>query len=167
MGSDYQNFEYVVRNSTVICPVRKDDADDSHPFDQRNIHPKVAGVAINLFDDGHYPQSTFEACKLLEKEVGRISKIDKKGRKLMMEAFSGENPVIKIACPKGVRLSKTSEESIQEGYKFLFAGVMSGIRNARGHESGLVGDIDETLDHLSLISTLIRVLDSSSKENST
>ncbi len=52
-----------------------------------------------------------------------------------------------------------SEENEQEGFEFLFAGAMQGIRNPRGHTVALADDLDTCLDHLSLASLLLRKLD--------
>lgn len=70
-----------------------------------------------------------------------------------MRAFSETSPLIQLTP-----LSNESEQNEQEGYKFLFAGTMVGIRNPRGHDHSLVDDLDLCLDHLSLVSALFRRL---------
>ena len=54
--------------------------------------------------------------------------------------------------------SKT-DESEQEGYKFLFAGAVLAIRNPRGHKTAVKDDPDLCLDHLGFASMLLRKLD--------
>ena len=44
----------------------------------------------DLFDDGYYPEATFEAFKYLDKAVEKYSGLTESGYKLMMTAF-GEN----------------------------------------------------------------------------
>jgi len=73
---------------------------------------------------------------------------------LMMRAFGGNPP--KLPLNPGMTASERSE---QDGYKFIFAGTMLGIRNPRGHATGLVDDPDTCLDHLSLTSMLLRKLE--------
>ena len=103
-----------------------------------------------LFDNGHYSQATFEAFKLLDLEVGRLSGVKESGFKLMMEAFNEKAPKIQLTDLKSV--SATDE---QLGYRFIFAGAMSAIRNPRGHDITL-DPIHRCLDHLSMASVLLR-----------
>jgi len=49
-----------------------------------------------------------------------------------------------------------SEKDEQKGFQFLFAGSMLAIRNPRGHEYAIDDSPDECLDHLGLVSLLIR-----------
>ena len=68
----------------------------------------------------------------------------------MMAAFAEESPKIKLN-----NLATSSEIDEQKGFKFIFAGVMSAIRNPRGHD--ITSDpIDRCLDHLSVASVLFR-----------
>ncbi|WP_281400905.1 TIGR02391 family protein [Rhizobium soli] len=69
-----------------------------------------------------------------------------------MNAFGEKNTNIKLT-----EMLTQSELDEQSGYKFIFAGSMSAIRNPRGHE--IIHDtIDQCLDHLSMASTLLRRL---------
>lgn len=121
-----------------------------HPFDERNIHPEITRVSMKLFDDGHYSQATFEAFKYLDVQVKKLSGINDSGYKLMMAAFAEAAPKIKLTD-----LITTSDIDEQMGFKFMFAGVMSAIRNPRGHD--ITSDpIDRCLDHLSVASVLFR-----------
>lgn len=127
---------------------------ESHPFDQRSIHPDIAAVSGKLFDDGHYSQATFEAFKLLDKKVAAIAAISESGFKLMMKAFD-ENKALISLTP----LANQSDRDEQKGYQFIFSGAVLAIRNPRGHEVSLPDSIDHCLDHLSLASLLLRRLD--------
>lgn len=126
----------------------------SHPFDERNIHPEIRKVSLELFDDGHFSQATFEACKYLDKRVRKESGVSQIGEKLMMAAFNPDNPQILLSA-----LANDSDKDIQRGYRFLFSGSVSAIRNPRGHEVNLPDSIDKCLDHLSFVSMLLRKLD--------
>jgi uncharacterized protein (TIGR02391 family) len=129
------------------------DTREVHPFDERNIHPEISDVSLKLFDNGHYSQATFEALKLLDQKVKAASGVNDSGFGLMMAAFNEKNPKIKLT-----ELSTTSEIDEQLGFRHMFAGSMSAIRNPRGHE--LIADtIDLCLDHLSLASVLMRTFD--------
>ncbi len=151
-------FERIVRATNapaVPQPVAPtEEPSQVHPFDERNIHPEIAKVALKLFDDGHYPQATFEAFKYIDKAVSDISGIQETGEKLMMQAFTEGGPRIKLTD-----LNTMSEISEQKGFKFMFAGSMGAIRNPRGHEYSMSDPVSLCLDHLSFASTLLRRLD--------
>jgi uncharacterized protein (TIGR02391 family) len=125
-----------------------------HPFDQRDIHPKLPIVVRRLFDDGHFAQATFEAFKFVDKEVQRFAGSSESGVKLMMQALAVENPRIRLNS-----LTTVSERDEQKGFQFLFSGSVLAIRNPRGHEYSVVDSPDQCLDHLSLASLLLRRLD--------
>lgn len=144
-------FERIVRRSPK--PELGAGHDETHPFDERNIHPEVARISRRLFDDGHYSQATFEAFKLVDNAVKKASGIKESGYKLMMAAFNENAPIIRLTD-----LQTGSEIDEQLGYKFVFAGAMSAIRNPRGHEI-LADTIDVCLDHLSVASVLFRRLE--------
>jgi len=147
-------FESVTRRAKTFTEARFEPAGGSHPFDERNIHPKIEGSSKKLFDDGHYAQATFEAYKLLDKTVAYHAKLSESGVKLMMKAFSEQAPLIKLTD-----LSSTSKKDEQEGYKFIFSGSILALRNPRGHEYGIKDSPTECLDHLSLASMLLRRLE--------
>src|ERR1035437_4284224 len=125
-----------------------------HPFDSRNIHPDLPVKVRELFDDGHFPEATSLAFKYLDKKVQKYSGLTESGYKLMMGAFDGATPKVKLNP-----LVTTSEKDEQQGYRFVFAGSMEGIRNPRAHEVIIVDDPDICLDHLSLVSLLLRRLE--------
>lgn len=158
MTDALNGFERLVRLADELS-VKQPEGDQaavqeqSHPFDERNIHPGISSVSLKLFDDGHFAQATFEAFKYLDNEVKKISNSSESGYKLMMTAFAVDKPKIKLTA-----LSTPSEVDEQMGYKFIFAGAMSAIRNPRGHDN-LVDPIDLCLDHLSFASVLLRRLE--------
>jgi uncharacterized protein (TIGR02391 family) len=151
-------FEQVVRGSPAPLARERRDPEDAgdaaHPFESRNIHPDLPRKVRRLFDDGYFSESTFEAFKWLEKEVRRLSGSKKFGKAMMMEVFNEENGV--IAFSPQVEQSEIDE---QIGYKFMFAGSQSAIRNPRGHHTDNEDSLDQCLDHLALASLLIRRLD--------
>jgi uncharacterized protein (TIGR02391 family) len=150
----FKRFELVVRRARTFTAARSEPVGGSHPFDERDIHSKIEGTSKKLFDDGHYAQATFEAYKLVDKEVSTLAKITESGVKLMMKAFSETSPLIKLTS-----MSNPSEKDEQEGYKFIFSGSVLAIRNPRGHEYGVQDSPTDCLDHLSLASMLLRRLE--------
>lgn len=146
-------FERIAQKAGELSYGSDEKSIQSHPFDERNIHPDISAVCIKLFDDGHYSQATFEAFKLLDNEVKKISGVKKSGFNLMMAAFEGKSPRVQLTA-----LVTQSEVDEQSGYKHIFAGAMSAIRNPRGHDIN-IDPIDRCLDHLSFGSVLLRRLE--------
>jgi uncharacterized protein (TIGR02391 family) len=157
MNESLLAFERIVRSTSAISTTIQDNdigsTTGAHPFDERNIHSDISKVSKNLFDDGHYAQATFEAFKVIENTIKRLSALSESGHKLMMTAFAEAAPRIMLTS-----LSNQSEKDEQMGYKFIFAGSISAIRNPRGHDH-LIDSIDLCLDHLSIASVLMRRLE--------
>jgi len=156
MSDPFAVFEKIARSAADLGTEPGDEPKSqaqTHPFDERNIHPAIGTVSLKLFDDGHYSQATFEAFKYLDLQVKDLSGVNDSGYKLMMNALSETAPKIKLTP-----LSSQSEIDEQMGYKHVFAGAMSAIRNPRGHEINF-DPIDRCLDHLSFASVLLRRLE--------
>lgn len=147
-------FERIARRAYLFSDEEVKLGPVDHPFDTRDIHSALPGHIKSLFDDGYYSQATFEAFKYLDKEVARLSNISESGFKLMMAAFQNESPAISLTD-----LRSQSEKDEQKGYQFMFSGSVLAIRNPRGHEYRISDSIDECLDHLSLVSLLLRRLE--------
>ena len=126
---------------------------ESHQFEARDVYPDFPKKVKSLFDDGHYAEATFEACKFLDNFVGKHAPKTKAGERRMMEALSEVSPLIQLTG-----LTNPSEIDEQRGYKYLFAGTIVAIRNPRGHQDSITDDPFTCLDHLGLISMLLRRL---------
>ncbi|THJ19252.1 MAG: TIGR02391 family protein [Nitrospira sp. CG24E] len=153
MGDPFPLFERVVRIAHSFTAARSLPTGGLHPFDQRDIHPKLPPIVKELFDDGRFALSTFEAYKFVDKEVQRFAGLSESGVKLMMQAFAAEKLPVRLNP-----LVTISEKDEQKGFQFLFAGSVLAIRNPRGHEHSVVDSPDQCLDHLSLASLLLRRL---------
>ncbi len=154
MSENFRRFEDIARKAVNFgADEPQPEGKALHPFDERNIHPSIGKVAKSLFDDGHYSQATFEVFKFVDREVKSISGVDDSGYSLMMKAFGEKNTKIKLT-----EMSTQSEIDEQAGYRNIFAGAMSAIRNPRGHEIS-TDPIDRCLDHLSFASVLLRRLE--------
>lgn len=126
---------------------------DKHPFVDRAVHDFLPPKVRKLFDDSHYAESTFEAFKFFDKKISEFSGIKESGQKLMMAALAENGPL------KLNELQTDSEKDEQSGYRFMFAGAVSAVRNPRGHEFSLFDSAETCLDHLSLVSLLMRRLE--------
>src|SRR6266550_1532989 len=133
MLSRLRAFEAIVRRAFQFTEPAATTDVSGHPFEARNIHSDLPSDVRKLFDNGHFAQATFEAFKFVDEEVQRIAGDPDFGYSLMMRVFGGVPPV--VALNPGMT---TSEKNEQDGYKFIFAGAMLGIRNPRGHKSGMV-----------------------------
>jgi uncharacterized protein (TIGR02391 family) len=80
----------------------------------------------------------------------------KDGQDLMLAVWGCEKGVLKLT-----RCTTDTDRSIQDGIKFLSAGLMAAIRNPTAHEPAVDWPIgrDDCLDILALISFLYRKLD--------
>jgi uncharacterized protein (TIGR02391 family) len=154
MNNSLKQFENIVRLAREFTSANSLPVDGLHPFDERNIHPRMPIIVKKLFDDGYYAQATFEAFKFLDKEIQRFSGSAENGYKLMMQVFSIETPIIRLNT-----LISSSDKDEQKGYQYIFSGTVLAIRNPRGHEFGMIDTPDKCLDHLSLASLLLRRLE--------
>lgn len=152
-----ERFEALVRDAHLYTEAQSDgeSAVGTHPFDSRNVHPDLPKKVRALFDDGYFAEATFEAFKFIETEIKRIAKVrGASGFALMMDVLNEGNPKIKLN-----ELATDSEIDEQRGFRHMFAGAQSGIRNPRGHDHEMDDTPDQCLDHLSVASVLLRRLD--------
>lgn len=154
MSDPLARFEKIVRRVQGVSRTKIPDARAVHPFDERNVHPEIAAVSQKLFDNGYYPQATFEAFKLIDRTVSKVAGINDTGFSLMMSAFNEKGPPIQLTPLKDM-----SEIDEQRGYRHMFAGAVTAIRNPRGHEVNLPDPISMCLDHLAVASVLLRRLE--------
>lgn len=135
-------------------PVKESKKQNIKLLKERKLHQSVVFAAKDLFSDGYYSQAIFETCKLLNKRVQELSKSSKDGKALMLEVFSVNSPTLKFSDNQ-----TQSDKDEQEGFMHLFAGVMHGIRNPKGHELINLRDPYRALEYLGFLSLLFRKLD--------
>jgi uncharacterized protein (TIGR02391 family) len=124
-------------------------------FYARNFHQEIHKHCSKLFIQGNFFHAAFEAAKVYNKQVQEKAQMDKDGQSLMMDAWTS-NGVLKITACK-----TETDRNVQEGIKFLSAGLMQAMRNPTAHEPALDWPIskEDCLDMLSFISYLFRQLD--------
>ena len=123
-------------------------------FEGLDLHPRIGGVCVDLFRDGHYRNAVLDASVALVnyvKEKSRRHDLDGSG--LMTTVFSKNNPVLTL----NDRKDKTDEDE-QEGMMHLFMGAVLALRNPRAH--ALLDDSPEmALEYIALISLLAKRFD--------
>lgn len=125
-------------------------------FHSKGFHAEVIKHARKLFLDEHYFHAVFEAAKAFDKAVAKKAQSDKYGYDLMMDVWSFKGGVLKLT-----KCQTKTDENIQEGIKFLSAGLMKAMRNPTSHETSIDWPItkDDCLDMLNFISYLFKQLD--------
>ena len=140
----------------------------------RRLHEKVQEASYDDYKSEDFYRAVEEALKRYQTIVQNKSGIDEDGQKLMLKVFGKDNAILTVTSPykksDGSEFSQSTRENIEEGQKFMSAGMMSGVRNPIAHEevrelkgSGLFSEND-CLDMLSLLSHLFRRLDDSIKK---
>lgn len=125
-------------------------------FMARSFHPEVIKHARTLFMDGHLFHAVFEAAKVYNKAVREKAQSAKDGQNLMLDVWGPDKGCLKITpCVTD------TDRNVQDGVKFLSAGLMNAIRNPTAHEPAVDWPISlpDCLDILSFISFLFRQLD--------
>ena len=125
-------------------------------FDNRQFHPQVIKHCRKLYGQGNYFHAIFEISKTYNKLVQSKAQSTEEGQSLMLSVWDSKKGVLKInnGTPETAR-------NIQDGIKFLSAGLMRAIRNPTGHEPALQWHVTEqdALDILSFVSYLLRQYD--------
>lgn len=125
-------------------------------FLARDFHPEIIKHGRELFLQGNYFHAVFEACKAYNLCVKQKAQSLKDGAPLMLDVWGCDKGVLKITpC------SSQTDKDVQDGIKFLSAGLMQAIRNPTAHEPAILWPISkqDCLDILGLLSFLFRQLD--------
>lgn len=121
------------------------------------IHDQIKSVSQKLYNDGHCKEAVQAASVEVISRVKQINKVKKgkrlDGKPLMMNVFDEDNPIIKVVSD-----DIEDAKGIQEGYKFLFGGLVLAVRNPIAHKNFKIENID-AIELLFLCSRLMRKLD--------
>lgn len=114
-----------------------------------NLHPRIADVAADLFEDGYHWEAVFAAAKALVNYVKeRSGQHQLDGTGLMRTVFSRSSALLAFND-----LADQTDLDEQEGMMHLFEGAVLGIRNPGGH-SFPEGPAQRAAEYLSLLSLL-------------
>lgn len=147
-----EDIDKILKKAGVINRLR---AEASKEFSMRKFHAEIHKHCAKLYSQGNYFHAVFEAAKVYNKKVQEKAQSKKDGQALMMEAWTISG-VLKVT-----QCRTETENNIQEGIKYLSAGLMQAMRNPTAHEPALDWPIskEDCLDMLSFISYLFRQLD--------
>ena len=130
-------------------------------FDRLVTNDPLRQATRTRFSSRNFTDAVEAAFKCLDNAVKEKSGLsDKSGSDLMFTAFNEKNPVLKVN-----ELHSTTDRNEQEGYKHLFAGAMTGIRNPRAHEHELKDDPKVALELLALANHLMGKLGAATKND--
>jgi uncharacterized protein (TIGR02391 family) len=118
------------------------------------FHPAVWEVARIPFEKEEFAHACSEALKSVEHTIQLMTGSGQTGIKLIGVAFGGKPPRISLNAGKD-----QSDHDEQDGYQFLFRGVVSGLRNPLTHRRRTELTKQETLEIVGLASLLMRKLD--------
>jgi len=122
-------------------------------YDQMVIDAGLRTATKRLFRDKHYAEAVRRGCmhvnNLVKKKSGLATK---DGPDLMHHAFRADAPVLKIN-----RLASLSDRDEQDGYRYMLAGMMTGVRNPRAHEP-VEDDPEAALEILTLANHMVRIV---------
>lgn len=140
----------------ILGPTQGAEKDAHAQFVSHGFHALITEHCKRLFAQGNYFHAVFEACKVYNRAVQEKAKSDLDGEKLMMAVWAPDNGVLKLTPCKS-----ETDRNVQDGVKFLSAGVMRAMRNPTAHEPAIHWPIDrqDCLDMLSFMSFLFRQLD--------
>jgi|GEM_PF-5082975 len=128
------------------------------------IHPKLREVTENTFLAGNYENAVNEAFKFVDNHLKEITKETIGGNPLIDKTFSFDFdrkkcsprklPIVQLND-----LNKISDSDEQEGYKLLFNGAVTALRNPSSHENLKAGDPYVAIELICFASHLLKRID--------
>jgi uncharacterized protein (TIGR02391 family) len=150
-----RRFALDVESRTSLTPLPKATQEDERLalYDALVVDAALRKATRTLYRDGHHAEAVGQAFKVVNNTVRKKAGTPARdGTPMMMVVFDRDRPVLRLNAGKS-----TTELDEQEGYKFVFAGAMMGIRNPRAHEHELADDPAIALEMLVIANHLLRV----------
>lgn len=123
---------------------------DSFSFETLVSDTGLRNVVCSLFWHGHFAQAIEEALKFLDNLVADSAGVNESGARLMNQVFSINKPILKFNS-----LSTQSEKDEQQGLMMAAAGLMTGLRNPRAHDSNRKDDLSDAIAILTFVNYLV------------
>ena len=130
-------------------------------FDRLVTNDVLRAATRDRFRSHNFTDAVEAAFKCLANAVKeRSGNHEKDGADLMRHVFGAQSPLLKLSA-----LRSRSEKDEHNGYRDIFAGVMTGIRNPRAHEHAIQDNPAVALELLTMANHLMRKLDSATKND--
>ena len=130
-------------------------------FDRLVTIERLRKATRNRFRSRNFADAVEAAFKCLANAVKEKSGHgEKDGASLMRHVFGDQSPLLNLNARQSL-----SEKDEHNGYRDIFAGVMTGIRNPRAHESEIKDSPAVALELLAMANHLMRKLESATKND--
>jgi uncharacterized protein (TIGR02391 family) len=124
-----------------------------HAYKGLELHSEIARAASPRYLNGQYADAVEASVKALNNLVRLRSNESLDGTPLMLKVFSANAPLLRFND-----LKDQSDKDEQQGFMYLFAGAVMGLRNPRAH--GFINDDPErALEFIAFVSLLAKLLD--------
>ena len=114
---------------------------------------EIGDEPLELFDNGHFNEAVRKAFEIFEDVVKDRAGIEKYGKDLMGNAFSGEKNLDMVS------IEPENRQSFIDGYKHLAMGAMAAVRNIFSHGDEKTRSPEECFELLLFANWLFRYLD--------
>lgn len=135
----YKSSQYMIRSeadnilSNLELLKRKVLANENEDF-WSYIHSMIAQVSRGKFSAGYYADAVESAFKEINIRIKKLyikyRNEERDGKDLMLKTFSPNNPLLTFED-----LKTQTGKNVQEGYMYIFAGAIQGIRNPKAHDN--------------------------------
>ena len=130
-------------------------------FDRLITNEILHKATSKRFRDRQFADAVEAAFKCFANSVKEVSgHSERDGAVLMRHVFGAQSPLLKLNP-----LQSQSEKDEHNGYRDIFAGAMTGIRNPRAHEHETKDDPMVALELLTMANHLMRKLDRATKND--
>ncbi len=130
-------------------------------FERLVTNENLRQATEKRFLSRNFADAVEAAFKCLNNAVkAKSGHVEKDGADLMRHVFSANAPQLQLNA-----LQSQSDKDDQNGYREIFAGVMTGIRNPRAHEHELTDNPAVALELLAMANHLMRRLENATRVN--
>ena len=130
-------------------------------FDRLVTNERLRKATIGRFRSRNFTDAVEAAFKCLANSVKEVSGHNERdGADLMRHVFGAQSPLLRLNA-----LQSRSDKDEHNGYRDIFAGAMTGIRNPRAHEHESKDNLVIALELLTMANHLMRKLDGATKND--
>ena len=141
------------------APERPEDIPVDLLFDRLVTNESLRKATRDRFRSRNFADAVETAFKCVANAVkDKASQHDRDGVSLMRHVFSDNSPLLALNA-----LQSQSDKDEQSGYRDIFAGVMTGIRNPRAHEHEIKDNPAAALELLAMANHLMRKLETATR----